>query len=100
MLQCFSVVFEEPVEDFFEERAAGVEGLLLSLDHLQLRGAVTVDEGAVGKLRADGKSLLPIGMTSVDGDFSRGDVIAVREEGGAEIARVFDGGRPASRIRR
>jgi glutamate 5-kinase len=56
-------------------------------DQLQLRGAVTVDAGAAAKLRAEGKSLLPIGMTAVDGDFSRGDVIAVRDAGGTEIAR-------------
>lgn len=56
-------------------------------DHLQLRGSVTVDAGAVTKLRDDGKSLLPIGMTAVEGDFSRGDVIAVRDALGAEMAR-------------
>ena len=56
-------------------------------DHLQLRGAVTVDEGAAARLRADGKSLLPIGMVSVEGEFSRGDVIAVRDTAGAEVAR-------------
>jgi len=56
-------------------------------DHLQLRGAVTVDDGAAAKVRAEGKSLLPIGMTSVEGDFSRGDVIAVRDTAGSEIAR-------------
>ncbi len=56
-------------------------------DHLQLRGAVVVDDGAVGKVRDEGKSLLPIGMTSVEGDFSRGDVIAVRSGQGQEIAR-------------
>ncbi|MHB1123433.1 MAG: glutamate 5-kinase [Ramlibacter sp.] len=56
-------------------------------DHLQLRGSVTVDEGAVAKVRAEGKSLLPIGMTAVDGEFSRGDVIAVRDGAGREIAR-------------
>ena len=56
-------------------------------DHLQLRGAVTVDEGAAAKLRREGKSLLPIGMTAVEGDFSRGDVIAVRDPAGVEIAR-------------
>jgi glutamate 5-kinase len=56
-------------------------------DHLQLRGAVTVDAGAAAKVRSEGKSLLPIGMTSVEGDFSRGDVIAVRDPSGAEIAR-------------
>ena len=56
-------------------------------DHLQLRGSVTVDAGAVSKLRGEGKSLLPIGMTRVEGEFSRGDVIAVRQPDGAEIAR-------------
>ncbi|WP_180132520.1 glutamate 5-kinase [Rhodoferax sp. BLA1] len=56
-------------------------------DHLQLKGSVTVDAGAVHKLRSDGSSLLPIGMTAVDGDFSRGDVIAIRAEDGLEVAR-------------
>lgn len=56
-------------------------------DHLQLRGSVTVDAGAVAKLTEEGKSLLPVGMVSVEGDFARGDVIAVRSPEGAEIAR-------------
>ena len=56
-------------------------------DHLKLRGTAIVDAGAALKLRTEGKSLLPIGMVQVEGDFSRGDVIAVREEGGAEFAR-------------
>jgi glutamate 5-kinase len=56
-------------------------------DHLQLRGSVTVDAGAAAKLREEGKSLLPIGMTAVEGEFSRGDVIAVRDVSGTEIAR-------------
>jgi glutamate 5-kinase len=56
-------------------------------DHLQLRGSVSVDAGAVSKLRGEGKSLLPIGMVSVQGEFHRGDVIAVRDEAGAEVAR-------------
>jgi glutamate 5-kinase len=56
-------------------------------DHLQLRGSVTVDAGAASKVKDEGKSLLPIGMTNVDGDFSRGDVIAVRNAAGEEFAR-------------
>ncbi|HCX81709.1 MAG: glutamate 5-kinase [Curvibacter sp. RIFCSPHIGHO2_12_FULL_63_18] len=56
-------------------------------DHLQMRGAVVVDAGAAAKVRDEGKSLLPIGMVLVEGDFSRGDVIAVRDEAGQEIAR-------------
>ena len=56
-------------------------------DHLQLRGSVTLDPGAATMVRDSGKSLLPIGMTSVQGDFSRGDVIAIRDTDGNEIAR-------------
>ncbi|MBQ0920174.1 glutamate 5-kinase [Hydrogenophaga aromaticivorans] len=56
-------------------------------DHLQLRGSVRVDDGAVQKILGEGKSLLPIGMTAVEGEFSRGDVIAVRDGAGQEIAR-------------
>jgi glutamate 5-kinase len=56
-------------------------------DHLQMRGSVMVDAGAAVKVRDEGKSLLPIGMTSVQGEFSRGDVIAVRDDTGLEIAR-------------
>ena len=56
-------------------------------DHLQLRGSVAVDAGAAHKVLTEGKSLLPIGMTGVTGEFSRGDVIAIRDEQGAEIAR-------------
>ena len=56
-------------------------------DHLQLRGAVTIDPGAVSKVQDEGKSLLPIGMTAVEGDFSRGDVIAIKDANGREIAR-------------
>ena len=57
------------------------------VDHLQLRGAVVVDAGAAAKLCGEGKSLLPIGMTQVEGEFSRGDVIAIRDTDGREIAR-------------
>jgi len=56
-------------------------------DHLQMRGSVLIDAGAAVKVRDEGKSLLPIGMTAVQGEFSRGDVIAVRDADGLEIAR-------------
>ena len=57
------------------------------MDHLQLLGSVVVDDGAVVKVRDEGKSLLPIGVTDVQGDFARGEVIAVRSPDGMEIAR-------------
>ena len=69
------------------------------LDHLQLRGAVIVDAGAAAKVRDEGKSLLPIGVTEVQGDFERGEVIAVRTADGTEIARGL-ANYPASEARR
>ena len=56
-------------------------------DHLQMRGSVMVDAGAAAKVAGDGKSLLPIGMTAVQGEFSRGDVIAILTTDNVEIAR-------------
>jgi glutamate 5-kinase len=56
-------------------------------DHLQMRGSVIVDAGAAAKVRDEGKSLLPIGMTAVQGEFSRGDVIAIKDSGDLEVAR-------------
>ena len=56
-------------------------------DHLQMHGAVVVDAGAANKLQREGKSLLPIGMLSVSGEFQRGEVVAVHNEQGQEIAR-------------
>lgn len=56
-------------------------------DHLQVRGSVRVDAGAAAKLEREGKSLLPIGVTQVEGLFSRGDVIAICDPAGHELAR-------------
>jgi glutamate 5-kinase len=55
-------------------------------DHLQLAGALALDAGAVLALRA-GRSLLPIGVTGVQGEFERGAVVACRGPDGQEIAR-------------
>jgi glutamate 5-kinase len=56
-------------------------------DHLQLAGNVTVDAGAAQRLKGGKVSLLPVGMTAVHGDFSRGDVIAIVDTQGNEVAR-------------
>jgi glutamate 5-kinase len=53
---------------------------------LELKGAVFVDAGAAAAL-ALGKSLLPAGVTRVEGVFARGDCVAIRNERGAEIGR-------------
>lgn len=55
--------------------------------HLQCRGRVVVDDGAARALVAGGKSLLPIGVINVLGEFQRGDVIACIDAAGREIAR-------------
>jgi glutamate 5-kinase len=57
------------------------------VDQLQLAGRVTVDAGAARRLRDGGASLLPVGVTEVGGEFERGDVIAVLDAAGVEIAR-------------
>ncbi len=56
-------------------------------DHLLMKGRVVVDAGAANALRRGGKSLLPIGVTAVEGEFVRGDVIACVDEAGREVAR-------------
>jgi glutamate 5-kinase len=56
-------------------------------DHLQLRGRVSVDDGAARALREGGRSLLPVGMRAVEGDFRRGEVVAICDASGAELAR-------------
>jgi glutamate 5-kinase len=56
-------------------------------DHVQLAGRVDVDAGAANALARDGKSLLPIGVVAVLGEFERGEVVGVFGPDGREIAR-------------
>lgn len=53
---------------------------------VQVNGSVTVDEGAARAL-TQGKSLLPAGITAVDGRFERGDTIAIKTTDGHVIAK-------------
>ena len=55
--------------------------------HLQTRGELTLDDGAVKALRDKGKSLLPVGAVSVTGDFNRGEVLACVDSKGNLIAK-------------
>lgn len=55
--------------------------------HLQVRGRLVVDAGAVRVLRESGRSLLAVGVTQVMGKFSRGEMVACVDEQGREIAR-------------
>jgi glutamate 5-kinase len=56
-------------------------------DHLRVNGRLVLDDGAVKVLISDGKSLLPIGVTAVEGSFERGDVVACVDAQGKELAR-------------
>ena len=53
---------------------------------LEPRGAVVIDDGAAAALRA-GKSLLPAGVSAVEGHFDRGDAVVIRDGNGREIGR-------------
>jgi len=55
--------------------------------HLQVTGKLVLDDGAIKALRHDGKSLLPIGVKQVFGEFQRGAVVACVNERGDDIAR-------------
>ncbi|CAM5783227.1 glutamate 5-kinase [Castellaniella caeni] len=57
------------------------------VNHLRLRGRVTLDAGAVKALTQGHRSLLPIGVIDVEGDFERGDVVACVDEHGVECGR-------------
>jgi glutamate 5-kinase len=56
-------------------------------DHLQVRGRLMLDAGAVKVLLEQGKSLLPIGVVDAVGDFDRGEVVACIAPDGREVAR-------------
>lgn len=53
---------------------------------LEIRGSLSIDDGAANALRS-GKSLLPVGVTAVDGQFERGDVVAILDDHGKELGR-------------
>jgi glutamate 5-kinase len=66
---------------------------------LKAMGTLTLDDGAIGALRS-GKSLLPAGVTAVDGQFERGDAVRILAQDGREVARglVAYGAPDAKRI--
>ena len=56
-------------------------------DHVRVAGRLTLDSGAVQALTRDGKSLLPIGVVAVSGQFGRGEVVGCLAPDGREVAR-------------
>lgn len=55
--------------------------------HLQMRGRLLLDAGAVKKLKEAGSSLLAVGVTATEGNFMRGEMVACVDQNGKEIAR-------------
>ncbi len=55
--------------------------------HLQVRGSLTLDAGAVKVLRESGRSLLPVGVKALSGNFLRGEMVTCVDEAGSEVAR-------------
>ncbi|HEY9051072.1 MAG TPA: PUA domain-containing protein, partial [Gammaproteobacteria bacterium] len=56
-------------------------------NHLKVSGTLQLDEGAVKMLKTSGKSLLPVGVTAVTGNFIRGEIVSCVAADGREIAR-------------
>lgn len=54
---------------------------------LQTRGTLVLDDGAVRVVREQGKSLLPVGVKEVQGNFTRGDMVICVAPDGREVAR-------------
>ncbi|MEP0201505.1 MAG: glutamate 5-kinase [Halioglobus sp.] len=54
---------------------------------VQQQGTLILDAGAVRVLRESGRSLLPVGVVAVEGEFSRGDMVACTDPDGREVAR-------------
>jgi glutamate 5-kinase len=55
--------------------------------HLQVKGRLMLDEGAARVLREAGRSLLPVGVREVSGDFTRGELVLCVAPDGREIAK-------------
>jgi glutamate 5-kinase len=72
----------EPVGTSFAANASRVSSFKLWLKYAKpARGRLLVDDGAAEVLREQGSSLLPVGITSVEGDFEAGDAVEVATNG-------------------
>ncbi|MDH5357709.1 MAG: glutamate 5-kinase [Gammaproteobacteria bacterium] len=55
--------------------------------HLIPKGRITLDDGAVNVVRQQGRSILPIGVKGIEGDFTRGELVICCDMAGREVAR-------------
>jgi len=80
------ILADETIGTHFEAAASPLESRKRWLLLEKTRGAVNVDAGAVRKLLSGGASLLPVGITGVVDEFSRGETLSVLAPDGKEIA--------------
>jgi glutamate 5-kinase len=97
---CATVIASGSTENILQKLAQGeVLGTLLLPDadrfaarkqwlagHLQTAGRVFLDAGAVKAIIEQGRSLLPVGVKKVEGQFGRGEVVACVDEAGKQLA--------------
>lgn len=53
----------------------------------KIKGVIYVDKGAAEAIIEEGKSLLPIGIINIEGDFARGEAVSISTQRGEELAR-------------
>jgi len=81
------LVAGEPIGTRFMATASQVESRKRWILAEPPRGTVTVDGGAALALLKNGKSLLPVGVTAVEGRFERGETVRIVDPTGTEIGR-------------
>lgn len=82
------LINHEPLGTYFETSVTRLESRKRwLLAETVIRSRVVVDNGAARALTQAGKSLLPAGITSIEGDFDRGQTIRIYDLAGNEIAR-------------
>ena len=81
------LVTGESVGTFFSPTSSKMESRKRwMLSGLSNRGLIVVDSGAAEAIRGGHRSLLPAGVSSVDGEFQRGDIVLVVDQLGEQIA--------------
>ncbi len=83
-----SVINAEKVGTYFKpkkERLSSKKGWIAY--GLRSKGAIYLDDGAIKALTSQGKSLLPSGITKIDGNFDVGDAVSCVSKEGKKIAK-------------
>ena len=86
--QAREAIFGADLGTFFQAHTSRSNSRMLWLAHASTpHGRLIVDDGAVTALLERGVSLLPAGVTAIEGDFSAGDAVEISSQAGVVIAR-------------